>query len=125
MGGFETAGFLPQTERGWCLYLQKWETCTRFRDDSRRTRSEIYRRHSMKILQVSRAGRTFVRRLFADDRSPVWLVVAMLTLVLGCVSVSYTTNALAQDSFGGQWLIEYLKTDDHVQLTMRYESNKN
>jgi len=86
--------------------LQKWETGTRFRDNSGRTRSEIYRRHSMKILQVKRAGHTLVRRFFADDRTRAWPLVAALTLVLGCVPLSYMTNVLAQeDSFTGQWQI--------------------
>ncbi|MBA3768621.1 MAG: hypothetical protein H0W99_16910 [Acidobacteria bacterium] len=78
----------------------------------------------MKTLQGSHAGRQLLRRLFADNR--IWLLaaVASLALILAfAVPVSYTNNAGAQDSFTGQWLIEYRTGDPGVQMTLRYQSD--
>lgn len=50
-----------------------------------------------------------------------WLFLAIMTLALGCVPASEMVGAGAQESFEGQWLVEY-KPDDkgRVQLTLNY-----
>jgi hypothetical protein len=79
---------------------------------------------SMKIFQDSHASRQLVRRWLIDYKS--WLLAATLTLglALGCVPVSYTNNTGAQESYAGQWLIEFRTGEPVIQLTLRYRSRR-
>src|SRR5829696_9958541 len=76
----------------------------------------------MKKLPGSQASQHFFGRLFSDYRTWLLAAAASLTLILGfAASVSYTHVQAAQDSFTGQWLMEYRAGDDGAHMTFRYE----
>ena len=51
-------------------------------------------------------------------------ILAALTLVWACYSVSRTSYSTPQDS-ASQWLIEFRTGEDTVQMTLRYSSARN
>lgn len=120
----EIKKFLPQNERGGCLYFTEMGNGLAILNNSVHTCHENYWRYSMKILEGSDTKQYLLRRLFADYR--IWLLaaVALLALILAFAApVSYMNNAVgAQGSFTGQWLIEFRTGDPGIQMTLRYQS---